>query len=156
MIVAVLHFQGGIAPGEPYPMDPHISAHLVADSLSRVSDPSRERFRLNLARFMADKKITQAGLARRLDVSRVAVHAWIWGTCFPETARLLRLAQVLDVSVGMLLDDAVPTPPGSSSNEEVLLLDAFRRLPSAARLSLLADAYGLTAAYATSAGPVPA
>ena len=137
-------------------MDQHISAHLIAGSMPRVSDPSRERFRLNLARFMADKKITQAGLARRLDVSRVAVQSWIWGTCFPETARLLRLAQVLDVSVGMLLDDAMPAPPGSPSNEEVLLLDAFRRLPSAARLSLLADAYGLSAAYATNAGSVPA
>ena len=138
-------------------MDQHSPAQLATGRVSPGADPSRERFRHNLARFMADKKITQAALARGMNVSRVAVHAWIWGTCFPETARLLRLAQVLDVSVGMLLDDPEPSGPETPTNEEVLLLDAFRRLPSAARLSLLADAYGMTAAHAaSSAGSAPA
>lgn len=106
-------------------------------------NPSRDRFRHNLARVMADRGITQAGLARTMDVSRVAVHAWIWGTCFPETSRLIKLAQALNVPIGALMEGeysgSVP------SNEEFLLLEAFRKLPNTAKLTLLADAYELTA-----------
>jgi transcriptional regulator with XRE-family HTH domain len=96
-------------------------------------DPSRDRFRHNLARIMTERGITQASLARTMDVSRVAVHAWIWGTCFPETSRLIKLAQALNVP------------------EEALLLSAFRKLPNTARLTLLADAYELSAQVAAQA-----
>jgi transcriptional regulator with XRE-family HTH domain len=111
------------------------------------SDPSRDRFRQNLSRIMAEQGITQASLARTMEVSRVAVHAWIWGTCFPETSRLIKLAQTLNVTVGDLLEGEGANPAMSSemSNEEALLLNAFRKLPNTARLSLLADAYELSA-----------
>ncbi len=106
---------------------------------------SRDRFRHNLARIMSEQNMTQAGLARALDVSRVAVHAWIWGTCFPETARLIKLAQVLGVPIGALLEvESTTPPPAQPSNEEVLLLNAFRKLPNTDRLTLLADAYEMT------------
>ena len=110
-------------------------------------DPSRDRFRQNLSRIMGEQGITQAGLARTMEVSRVAVHAWIWGTCFPETSRLIKLAQTLNVTVGDLLEGDGSNLPGTSetSNEEALLLNAFRKLPNTARLSLLADAYELSA-----------
>ncbi len=109
-------------------------------------DPSRDRFRHNLARIMSERGITQASLARTMDVSRVAVHAWIWGTCFPETSRLIKLAQALGVPVGALLEnEATPGPEAETSNEEALLLSAFRKLPNTARLTLLADAYELSA-----------
>ena len=115
------------------------------DEAKKRSDPSRERFRHNLARVMAEQGITQASLARLMDVSRVAVHAWIWGTCFPETSRLIKLAQALNVPIGTLLEEQaaaiVETEP---SNEEVLLLSAFRKLPNTARLTLLADAYEMS------------
>ena len=110
------------------------------------SDPSRDRFRHSLARIMAERGITQASLARTMDVSRVAVHAWIWGTCFPETSRLIKLAQTLNVTVGALLEnDTIASPVSATANEEVLLLNAFRKLPNTARLTLLADAYELSA-----------
>ncbi len=106
-------------------------------------NPSRDRFRHNLARVMTDRGITQAGLARTMDVSRVAVHAWIWGTCFPETSRLIKLAQALNVPIGALMEGEYS---GSApSNEEFLLLEAFRKLPNTAKLTLLADAYELSA-----------
>jgi transcriptional regulator with XRE-family HTH domain len=110
-------------------------------------DPTRDKFRHNLARIMAERGITQASLARTMDVSRVAVHAWIWGTCFPETSRLIKLAQALNVPVGALLENeaATPAPEPEGSNEEALLLNAFRKLPNTARLTLLADAYELSA-----------
>ena len=110
------------------------------------ADPSRDRFRHNLARIMAERGITQASLARTMDVSRVAVHAWIWGTCFPETSRLIKLAQALNVPVGALLETEAGAPPEpENTNEEALLLSAFRKLPNTARLTLLADAYELSA-----------
>lgn len=109
-----------------------------------AADPSRDRFRRNLSRIMAEQNITQASLARTMEVSRVAVHAWIWGTCFPETSRLIKLAQTLSVTVGDLLEgDGAAL--SETSNEEALLLNAFRKLPNTARLSLLADAYELSA-----------
>ena len=110
-------------------------------------DPSRDRFRHNLSRIMGERGITQASLARTMEVSRVAVHAWIWGTCFPETSRLIKLAQTLNVTVGALLegDGNAAQPVSETSNEEILLLNAFRKLPNTARLTLLADAYELSA-----------
>jgi len=105
-------------------------------------DPSRDRFRHNLARVMTERGITQASLARTMDVSRVAVHAWIWGTCFPETSRLIKLAQILGVSIAVLMEGNYTG--AMASNEEFLLLEAFRKLPNTAKLTLLADAYELT------------
>ena len=107
-------------------------------------DPSRDRFRQNLGRVMAEQRITQASLARTMEVSRVAVHAWIWGTCFPETSRLIKLAQTLNVTVGDLLEGDAGEVGADASNEETLLLNAFRKLPNTARLTLLADAYELS------------
>lgn len=111
-------------------------------------DASRERFRHNLARVMADRGMTQAGLARAMDVSRVAVHAWIWGTCFPETARLIKLATALGVPVGSLLESEAGRD-GEPSIEEAMLLSAFRRLPDAGRLALLADVHEMSARAGT-------
>ena len=116
------------------------------ESREGSADPSRDRFRQNLSRIMAEQRITQASLARTMAVSRVAVHAWIWGTCFPETSRLIKLAQTLNVTVGDLLEgeNGSVVLPTVNSNEEELLLNAFRKLPNTARLSLLADAYELS------------
>ena len=84
----------------------------------------------------------------------MAVHAWIWGTCFPETSRLIKLAQTLNVTVGDLLEGEASSAAQSTemSNEEALLLNAFRKLPNTARLSLLADAYELSAQASLAAG----
>ncbi len=100
-----------------------------------LSAEARERFRGNLARIMSARGKTQAGLAREMMVSRVAVHAWVRGSCFPETARLVQLAQTLGVPIGALLDGDQP------SQEEVMLLNAFRKLPDADRLAVLAQVY---------------
>jgi len=99
------------------------------------STTARERFRANLARIMGVRGKTQAGLAREMTVSRVAVHAWMRGACFPETARLVQLAQTLNVTIGALLDGDSP------SQEETMLLAAFRKLPGDERLALLAQVY---------------
>ena len=111
---------------------------LLSMSTSPLAPPSmaaRERFRANLARIMGTRGKTQAGLARDMTVSRVAVHAWMRGACFPETARLVQLAQTLNVTIGALLDGDSP------SQEETMLLAAFRKLPGEERLALLAQVY---------------
>ncbi|GAC1340910.1 MAG: hypothetical protein NVSMB18_11930 [Acetobacteraceae bacterium] len=120
-------------------------------------DPSRDRFRQNLSRIMTERRITQASLARTMEVSRVAVHAWIWGTCFPETSRLIKLAQTLNVTVGDLLEgeSEASAPNSETSNEEALLLNAFRKLPNTARLTLLAGAYELSAQFSVPGADVP-
>lgn len=115
------------------------------DQTKKSGDPSRDRFRYNLAQIMAERRITQASLARLMNVSRVAVHAWIWGTCFPETSRLIKLAQALNVPIGSLLGGPEEEQHAPPSNEEILLLNAFRKLPNTARLTLLADAYEMSA-----------
>ncbi len=104
-------------------------------SVDAPSTAARERFRVNLARIMGARGKTQAGLAREMTVSRVAVHAWMRGACFPETARLVQLAQTLNVTIGALLDGDAP------SQEETMLLAAFRKLPGDERLALLAQVY---------------
>ncbi|MDQ2763032.1 MAG: helix-turn-helix domain-containing protein [Pseudomonadota bacterium] len=104
-------------------------------SFAPFSTDARERFRANLARIMGARGKTQAGLAREMTVSRVAVHAWMRGACFPETARLVQLAQTLNVTIGALLDGDAP------SQEETMLLTAFRKLPDEERLALLAQVY---------------
>ena len=114
------------------------------------SDGSRDRFRHNLARLMSERGITQASLARTMNVSRVAVHAWIWGTCFPETSRLMKLAKALSVPVGVLLEGENALE-ADATTEEALLLNAFRKLPNTARLTLLAGAYELSAQIAAQA-----
>lgn len=103
--------------------------------LAPPSTEARERFRVNLARIMGSRGKTQAGLAREMTVSRVAVHAWMRGACFPETGRLVQLAQTLNVTIGALLDGDAP------SQEETMLLAAFRKLPDEERLALLAQVY---------------
>jgi len=113
-------------------MDAFLTNTLPEDASSTTA---RERFRANLARIMGARGKTQAGLAREMTVSRVAVHAWMRGACFPETARLVQLAQTLNVTIGALLDGDSPT------QEETMLLAAFRKLPGDERLALLAQVY---------------
>ncbi len=110
-----------------------MSLHSLPVLTDPLSAEARQRFRENLARIMSDRGKTQAGLARELTVSRVAVHAWVRGSCFPETARLVQLAQALDVPIGALLDGDAP------SQQEVMLLTAFRKLANADRLAVLAQ-----------------
>ena len=104
-------------------------------TLTPPSTEARDRFRTNLTRIMGARGKTQAGLAREMLVSRVAVHAWMRGACFPETARLVQLAQTLNVTIGALLDGDAP------SQEETMLLAAFRKLSDEERLDLLAQVY---------------
>ena len=57
-----------------------------------------------------EKDISQAELAKRLDVSRQAVSKWEQGTSSPDTNKLIQLAKILDTEVEYLATGTKPEP----------------------------------------------
>lgn len=53
------------------------------------------------------KNLTQEQLAERLDVTRQAVSRWESDSAYPETEKIVRMAQILEVSCDYLLQDGV-------------------------------------------------
>lgn len=53
------------------------------------------------------KNLTQEQLAERLDVTRQAVSRWESDAAYPETDKIVRMAQILEVSCDYLLQDGV-------------------------------------------------
>ena len=53
------------------------------------------------------KNLTQEQLAEKLEVTRQAVSRWESGAAWPETDKLVRMAQILEVSCDYLLQDGV-------------------------------------------------
>ena len=57
-----------------------------------------------------EKDISQAELAKRLEVSRQAVSKWEQGTSSPDTNKLIQLAKILDTEVVYLATGTKPEP----------------------------------------------
>ena len=57
-----------------------------------------------------EKDISQAELAKRLEVSRQAVSKWEQGTSSPDTNKLIQLAKILDTEVEYLATGTKPEP----------------------------------------------
>ena len=57
-----------------------------------------------------ERNISQADLARRLDVSRQAVSKWEKGLSSPDTVKLIQLAEVFDIEVEYLATGIKPEP----------------------------------------------
>ena len=53
------------------------------------------------------KNLTQEQLAEKLDVTRQAVSRWESDAAYPETDKIVRMAQILEVSCDYLLQDGV-------------------------------------------------
>lgn len=53
------------------------------------------------------KNLTQEQLAEQLDVTRQAVSRWESDAAYPETDKIVRMAQILEVSCDYLLQDGV-------------------------------------------------
>lgn len=62
-------------------------------------------FAENLKILRKEKHLSQEQLAEIMDVSRQAVSKWEQGSGYPETEKLIALAQRLDVSLDLLLLD---------------------------------------------------
>ena len=56
------------------------------------------------------KNISQAELAKRMDVSRQAVSKWEQGASSPDTEKLIQLAEIFDVEVEYLATGIKPEP----------------------------------------------
>lgn len=67
-------------------------------------------FREKMIALRARDRLTQAGLARAVGVTRQAVYMWEKGQSYPEAQTLLALRRLFGVSVDELLDDALPLP----------------------------------------------
>lgn len=52
-------------------------------------------FHERLAAIMAERGITQTGLARRLGVTKTCTHNWYWGISEPRIDMLIRLRRIL-------------------------------------------------------------
>ena len=75
--------------------------------------------------------LTQAELAKKLNITRSSVNAWEMGISTPSTAYLIELAQLFHVSTDYLLGlSATSTLDISSLNEEInivySLIEYFR------------------------------
>lgn len=57
-----------------------------------------------------ERNISQAELAKRLDVSRQAVSKWEQGQSSPDTAKLIQLAEILGTEVEYLATGTKPEP----------------------------------------------
>ena len=57
-----------------------------------------------------ERNISQADLAKRLDVSRQAVSKWEKGQSSPDTVKLIQLAEILGVEVEYLATGIKPEP----------------------------------------------
>ena len=60
-----------------------------------------------LAQARRGQNMTQEQLAEKLGVTRQAVSRWESGAAWPETDKLVRMAQILEVSCDYLLQDGV-------------------------------------------------
>ena len=69
-----------------------------------------------LAEARKRQNLTQEQLAEKLEVTRQAVSRWESDAAYPETDKIVRMAQILEVSCDYLLQDGVdekgkPNPP---------------------------------------------
>ena len=60
-----------------------------------------------LAEARRARNLTQEQLAEKLDVTRQAVSRWESDAAYPETDKIVRMAQILEVSCDYLLQDGV-------------------------------------------------
>lgn len=60
-------------------------------------------------------RITQEAVCRKLEVSRQAVSKWESDTAYPETDKIIKIAELFGVSCDYLLKDGVEAAEGRLS-----------------------------------------
>lgn len=71
------------------------------------------KFSENLKIFRSEKQLTQEKLAELLNVSRQAVSKWESGQGYPEVDKLVKLSEILEVS----LDELMIEPPNQLNSQ---------------------------------------
>ena len=75
----------------------------------------KKQIGMNIAAYRKRTRLTQAGLAEKLNYSDKAVSKWERGESAPDIATLVQLADAFDITVNELLEDpnALPENPGT-------------------------------------------
>lgn len=68
-----------------------------------------------LAQARRKNNLTQEQLAEQLGVTRQAVSRWESDTAYPETDKIVRMSEILNVSCDWLLRDGEDSPEGSAA-----------------------------------------
>jgi transcriptional regulator with XRE-family HTH domain len=92
-------------PKRKFPLVERNLGFLYNVCISTREDEKGMRFSNNLKRIRAEKNLSQEQLAELLGVSRQAVSKWEQDSGYPETEKLIQIAQQLDVSLDSLLLD---------------------------------------------------
>lgn len=73
------------------------------------------------------KGLTQAALARMLNVTRSSVNAWEMGISVPSTQSLVQLAEIFDISTDYLLgiDTSSAIRTDGLSDEDIMLVHSI-------------------------------
>ena len=66
---------------------------------------------LNLNRFRKQKKLSQKELAGKLEVGVTTISNWETGVSQPSIEHLLKLSQILEVTVDQLIENPYTPPP---------------------------------------------
>lgn len=96
-----------------------------------MSANARRSFVKNVNEIMERRGISQADIARELDLSTATVAGWCTGKLYPRANNMQRLADYLGVTMAMLVDG-----DGASSVDDIDRLEAIHQNP---RLGLLFD-----------------
>ena len=75
----------------------------------------KKQIGMNIAAYRKRNRLTQVGLAEKLNYSDKAVSKWERGESAPDVSTLVQLADLFDVTVNDLLEDpnALPDNPGA-------------------------------------------
>jgi len=96
-----------------------------------MSANARRSFVKNVNEIMERRGISQADIARELDLSTATVAGWCTGKLYPRANNMQRLADYLGVTMAMLVDG-----DGASSVDDIDRIEAIHQNP---RLGLLFD-----------------
>ncbi len=107
-----------------------------------------------IAGLRRERGLSQAGLAAAMGVSRSAVAQWETDRAGQVSSNLSRVAQVLDVSVEVLLHGEAARGPQGLSGDELALLRLYRACGPARRSDLLRAARRLARITGEPSDPV--
>ena len=92
-----------------------------------------KNFSYTIKELRENKKLSQNKLAELLDVDRSAVAHWESGDRIPGTKLLMKLAEVLDVDVNVLINDSLDKPADDLViivDDEAIALQGARKVVS--------------------------
>ena len=88
----------------------------------------KKQIGMNIAAYRKRNRLTQVGLAEKLNYSDKAVSKWERGESAPDIATLVQLADAFDITVNELLEDPNELPENPGTVERVMVDVVEKRL----------------------------